>query len=56
MVFENQRPQTGIEHMRIDLRGRDIRVSEEHLNGAEVSAVRQKMRGEGVSEGVWRDA
>jgi hypothetical protein len=42
--------------MRIDLRGGDAFVAEHFLYGAEVGAAFHEMGGEGVAEGVWRDA
>ena len=36
-------------HMRINLRGRNIRMTEQHLHYAQICAVIEQMRGEGVA-------
>ena len=41
-------------HVRVDLRGRQVRVSEEILNGLEVRTAVQEVRGEGVAQRVRR--
>ncbi len=44
-----------IEHMRVDLRGRNVRMAQKFLHGAEVGAVLQQVAGKGVAEHMWRD-
>jgi len=39
-------------HMRIDLRRRNIRMTQQHLHHAQVGTVVQQVRGEGVPQGV----
>jgi len=44
-----------LDHMGIDLRGRDIGMAEQRLHDAQVGAVMQQMAGKGVAQHVRRD-
>lgn len=44
-----------IGYVSVDLCGRDRGVTEEFLDGADIGAVGEECRGEGMSEGVSRD-
>jgi hypothetical protein len=48
-------PQVAAVHVRIDLRGRDVRVPKHLLDGREVRAALEQMRSERVAERVRRD-
>lgn len=41
-----------VEDVRVDHRGADVGVAQELLNGADVGAVLEEVRGEGMPEGV----
>src|SRR5687767_11841332 len=41
--------------VRVDLGRRDVRVAQHHLHGAQVGAMHQQVRGEGVTERMRRD-
>ena len=45
----------GIRDMGVDLRGGNIGVTEERLDGTEVGAVHEEVGGEGMAQGVWAD-
>ena len=47
-----QRLQPRLRDMRVNLRGRKVGVAEEHLDHAQVGAVVEQMRGEGVAQSV----
>ena len=47
--------QMGVGDVGVDLGGGDVGVAEERLNGAEVSAVHEKVSGEAVAKGVGAD-
>jgi hypothetical protein len=55
VLFEQPLQALGL-HMRIDLRGRDVGMTEQHLQAAQVGAARQHVTGEGVPQHVRRDA
>ena len=40
-------------HVRIDLRGRNIGVSENRLHGTQVGAILDHVRGAGMTQHVW---
>ena len=41
-------------HVRVDLRGRKVGVTEQHLHDAQVGAMIQQVRGKGVTQRVRR--
>ena len=47
-----QRLQSCLRDMRVNLRGGKVGVAEEHLDHAQVGAVVEQVRGEGVAQGV----
>ena len=55
MVLRVQLLQPLARHVRVDLRGRDVRVPSSSLHHAQVGAVVQQMRGESVAQRVRRD-
>ena len=55
MMLRVQRLQPLARDVRVDLRGRDVRVAEQHLHHAQVGAVVDEMRGEGVAQDVRRE-
>ena len=54
MMLRMQLLQPFPRHMGIDLRGRDIRMAQQHLHHAQVGAVVEQVRGEGVAQRVRR--
>ena len=52
MQIAHQRFQPFFQHVRIDLRGRNIRVPEQGLHHPQIRAIVQKMAGEGVTQNV----
>lgn len=54
MVLSVQRLEPRPCHVRIDLGGRDIAVSQKQLNDSQIRAVIEEMGGEGMAQGVWR--
>jgi hypothetical protein len=56
MVFQHQIAQSRVEDMGVDLGRGDIGMAQQRLDRAQVGAVLQKMRGEGVAQLVGRDA
>jgi hypothetical protein len=56
MVLMMQLLQTLSRYMSIDLRGRDVGVAEQQLHHAQVGAVVQEVRGEGVTQHMGRNA
>ena len=55
MVLLHQPPQTLLDHMGVDLGGRDVGVPQKLLDRAQISAPLQEMAGEGVPEDMRRD-
>ena len=53
MMLFVQRLQPCLGNMRVNLRGGKIGVAEQHLHHAQIGAVVQQMRGEGVAQGVY---
>ena len=49
-----QRLQALARHVRVDLRGGDVGVAQQHLHHAQVGAVVEQMGGEGVAQHVRR--
>jgi hypothetical protein len=49
------RSQMQVGYMRVDLRRRNVTVSEQLLNGTRIGAVLQQMRRKAVSQRVWRN-
>src|SRR6476659_7133858 len=56
MQVSHQALEPVIEHVGIDLRGRDVRVAEELLHDPKVGPVMQEVACEGVTQHVWTDA
>ena len=56
MSARYQRAQPLVEHMGVDLRGRDVGMAEHRLHAAQIGVVRQQVAGEGVAQHVRRDA
>ena len=54
VVLEHQLLQPLFEHVRIDLRGRDIGMAQQLLHRAQVGAAIEQMAGEGVAQDVRR--
>ena len=52
MQIAHQALEPFLQHMRVDLRGRDIRMSEQRLHRAQVGAVLQQMARESVTQHV----
>ena len=55
MKFPVDVPQPVSRHMRVNLRGADVRVAEQFLNHPQIRAVLQQMRGKTVPQHVRRD-
>ena len=55
MQVAHQALQPLLDHMGVDLRGRDVGVAEQRLHDAQVGAVVQEMAGEGVTQHMRRD-
>ena len=55
MMVVDQPHQPLLQHMRIDLRRRNVGVAEQLLHGAQVGAVLQQMAGEGMAQHVRRN-
>src|SRR6185503_14811805 len=55
MQIAHQALQPLLQHMRVDLRGRDVGVAEQRLHRAQVGAVLQQMACEGVAQDVGAD-
>ena len=49
-------PQPFLDDMGVDLRGRDIGVAQELLDGAQIRAPLQQMTGKGMTQNMRRDA
>ena len=54
MMLRVQFLQAFARHMRVDLRGREVAVPEQHLHHAQVRAVIQQMRRKGMAQRVRR--
>jgi len=50
MQVAHQALEPFLDHMGVDLRGRDVGMAEQRLNDAQIGAVVQKMAGEGVAQ------
>lgn len=48
-------PEFGVSHVSIDLGGRDVGMTEHHLNTADISTVLEQVGGERVADNVWGD-
>jgi len=51
----HQALQPFLDHMGVDLRGRDVGMAEQRLHDAQIGAVMQKMAGEGMAQHVRAD-
>ncbi len=51
----DQRREPVLQHVGVDLRGRDVGVAEQFLDDAQIRAVGEKVAREGVAEHVGRD-
>src|SRR6202030_1847672 len=53
-------PQPRFEHVRVDLRGREVGVAQHHLDGAQIGAALEQVRGERVTNDMgterWRQS
>ena len=56
MVTVVSRTQMQVGHVCVDLRGRDVAVAQQSLNGTRIGSMLQKMSRETVAQGVWRNA
>src|SRR5690606_29348205 len=56
MVLQHQAAQALFQHVRVDLGGGDVRVTEQLLYGTQVGAAVQQMAGESMTEHVRADA
>ena len=56
MVRFDEIAQFFVEHMGVDLRGRNIGMPEQHLDHAQVRATGEQMAGKGMAQNVGRDA
>ena len=54
MVLGVQRRQSRLRHMRVNLGGRQAAVTQQHLQAAQIGAMIQQMRGEGMTQGMRR--
>lgn len=52
MMLLMQCLQPRLRDMRVNLRGGEVGVAEEHLDHAQIGAVVEQVRGEGVAQGV----
>src|SRR5260221_3319856 len=55
MQVTHQTFKTLLDHMGVDLRGRDVGVAEQRLHDAQIGAVVQEMAGEGMAQHMRRD-
>ena len=55
MMRLDKRLQAGVEHMGVDLRRRNVGMAEQLLDHAQVRAVLQQVRGEGMAQDVRRE-
>ena len=55
VMLRDQLTEPLIQHMRVDLRGRNVGMSEQFLHRAQIGAVSEKMACKGVSQHVRRD-
>ena len=54
VVLLHEPPQAFLDHMGVDLRGRDVGMAEKLLHGAQISTPLQEMAGEGVAQHMRR--
>ena len=54
-MFQHQFFQALVQDMRVDFRGRNVGMSQQGLDRAQIRAIGQQMRREGMAQRVWRD-
>ena len=54
MMVGNKRPHPLFQHMGVDLRCRNVGMTQKHLHSPEIGAIGKQMRGEGVAQHMRR--